>query len=125
MLKPGDELDTDENDNVKNSKNLNQASLFNKFKSKMGFANTQQQQPVDDDVGNKKRIDENDGEIDVHDDGDVFESRKNSVEELKQRSYSDLKRDFQLGDIMDFVHKGIDTIIDDDVTKRFTTEGIF
>jgi glycerol-3-phosphate O-acyltransferase 3/4 len=41
---------------------------------------------------------------------------------IKTRSMSDIKRNFQLSDIIDFVHKGIDTIIDDDVTKRFTTE---
>jgi len=40
----------------------------------------------------------------------------------KQRSYSDIKRDFQLSDICDFVHKGLEAIIDDEVTKRFTTE---
>jgi len=40
----------------------------------------------------------------------------------RPRTISDIKRDFQLGDIMEFVHKGLETIIDDDVTKRFTTE---
>lgn len=40
----------------------------------------------------------------------------------RPRTISDIKRDFQLGDIMDFVHQGMETIIDDQVTKRFTTE---
>lgn len=40
----------------------------------------------------------------------------------RPRTLSDLKRDFQLGDIIDFVHQGMNTIIDDEVTKRFTTE---
>lgn len=40
----------------------------------------------------------------------------------RSRTISDIKRDFQLGDIIEFVHRGIETIIDDDVTKRFTTE---
>jgi len=40
----------------------------------------------------------------------------------RPRTISDIKRDFQLGDIIEFVHKGMETIIDDDVTKRFTTE---
>ncbi len=38
------------------------------------------------------------------------------------RTLSDLRRNFQLGDIIDFVHNGLESIIDDDVTKRFTTE---
>ena len=42
---------------------------------------------------------------------------------LTNRSLSDLKRNFQLDDVLDFVNKGISDIIDDDVTKRFTTEG--
>ena len=42
---------------------------------------------------------------------------------VKPRSFSDIKKNFQLEDIIDFVYKGIDTIIDDNVTKRFTTEG--
>jgi len=40
----------------------------------------------------------------------------------RPRTISDIKRDFQLGDIIDFVHQGLETIIDDQVTKRFTTE---
>lgn len=40
----------------------------------------------------------------------------------KPRTLSDLKRNFQMGDIMDFVHHGLETIVDDQVTKRFTTE---
>ncbi|CAF0732979.1 unnamed protein product [Brachionus calyciflorus] len=40
----------------------------------------------------------------------------------KQRTLSDMKRDFQLDDITDFVHQGLQSIIDDQVTKRFTTE---
>lgn len=40
----------------------------------------------------------------------------------RPRTISDIKRDFQLGDVIDFVYKGMETIIDDDVTKRFTTE---
>lgn len=41
---------------------------------------------------------------------------------VKERRLSDMKRDFELSDVIDFVHKGLETIIDDDVTKRFTTE---
>jgi glycerol-3-phosphate O-acyltransferase 3/4 len=41
---------------------------------------------------------------------------------VKERRLSDMKRDFELSDVVDFVHKGLETIIDDDVTKRFTTE---
>lgn len=43
---------------------------------------------------------------------------------LKQRgrTLSDLRKNFQLGDIIDFVHNGLESIVDDDVTKRFTTE---
>jgi glycerol-3-phosphate O-acyltransferase 3/4 len=40
----------------------------------------------------------------------------------RSRTLSDFKRDFQLGDIIEFVHNGLDAIVDDDVTKRFTTE---
>lgn len=43
-------------------------------------------------------------------------------EPIKARSLSDMKRDFQLGDITDFVNQGLQSIIDDQVTKRFTTE---
>ena len=35
---------------------------------------------------------------------------------------SDLRKNFQLGDIIDFVHNGLESIVDDDVTKRFTTK---
>lgn len=41
---------------------------------------------------------------------------------IKKRTLSDIKRDFQLGDVVGFVNKGLQSIIDDDVTKRFTTE---
>lgn len=34
----------------------------------------------------------------------------------------ELKRDFELGDVSDFVRQGLQAIIDDQVTKRFTTE---
>jgi len=40
----------------------------------------------------------------------------------RARSLSDIKRDFQFGDVIDFVNRGLQTIIDDEVTKRFTTE---
>lgn len=49
-------------------------------------------------------------------------STENDSNSQRLRSLSDIKRDFQLGDIIEFVHRGIETIIDDDVTKRFTTE---
>ena len=32
------------------------------------------------------------------------------------------KKPFELGDVIEFVHRGLETIIDDNVTKRFTTE---
>lgn len=52
---------------------------------------------------------------------------KNQTHEIsdpaaRMRSMSDIRRDFQLGDVIDFVQKGVQTIIDDEVTKRFTTE---
>jgi glycerol-3-phosphate O-acyltransferase 3/4 len=45
-----------------------------------------------------------------------------SENSVRPRTISDIKRDFQLGDIMEFVHEGLETIVDDQVTKRFTTE---
>jgi glycerol-3-phosphate O-acyltransferase 3/4 len=46
----------------------------------------------------------------------------NSPIKQRGRTLSDLRRNFQLGDVIDFVHNGLESIIDDDVTKRFTTE---
>lgn len=47
---------------------------------------------------------------------------KDKRSDQRARTLSDFKRDFQLGDILEFVHNGLDAIVDDDVTKRFTTE---
>lgn len=43
---------------------------------------------------------------------------------LKQRgrTLSELRKNFQLGDVIDFVHNGLESIVDDEVTKRFSTD---
>ena len=50
------------------------------------------------------------------------------LEENDERIIAAVKKDddgkhkFELGDIVEFVQRGMQTIIDDEVTKRFTTE---
>ncbi len=53
-------------------------------------------------------------------------SKKSDDCHARQQNASDSvtgKKSFHLGDIIGFVNKGVDSIIDDNVTKRFTTEG--
>lgn len=93
----------DEQNSCENDFNNNK-SMFDKLKSKIGFSNHS-----------------------VHEDK-IKENHQISVSQSssplkKPRSASDIKRDFQIDDIIDFVNKGINTIVDDEVTKRFTTEG--
>jgi hypothetical protein len=52
----------------------------------------------------------------------VNTSPPTSSKAVRYRSLSDLKRDFELSDVIQFVHNGLESIIDDEVTKRFTTE---
>ena len=40
----------------------------------------------------------------------------------KNRSFDSLKNDFILSDCLDFVHAGVEAIIEDEVTQRFVAE---
>lgn len=40
----------------------------------------------------------------------------------RNRSFDSLKREFELGDCLDFVHAGMEAIIEDEVTQRFVAE---
>ena len=40
----------------------------------------------------------------------------------RNRSYDSLKREFELGDCLDYVHAGMEAIIEDEVTQRFVAE---
>lgn len=138
-LNQSDELSDDQirdkNDNLKVFKNLNhldanettttttttyKQKLFEKFKTKIGLGNAttppSSSSETPKNSSPSKRINEkNDQQTPIASDEECLQT--------KSRSYSDIKRDFQLGDVMDFVRNGIDSIIDDNVTKRFTTEG--
>ena len=96
------------------TKNSEDESFLKKIKKKIGFSPN-----IIEDSGNNNDVDY---ELDNEDSDE--ERNDQPAPTIKTRSMSDIKRNFQLGDIIDFVHKGIDTIIDDDVTKRFTTEGL-
>lgn len=51
-----------------------------------------------------------------------FHESYSDVDLAAKNTTEHVKRDFQLYDIIDFVQKGMNAIIDDEVTKRFTTE---
>lgn len=40
----------------------------------------------------------------------------------RNRSFNSLQRDFILSDCLDFVHAGMEAIIEDEVTQRFVAE---
>ncbi|KAG1657698.1 Glycerol-3-phosphate acyltransferase 4 [Nymphon striatum] len=39
------------------------------------------------------------------------------------KSFTELKKEFHLSDSLDYIKHGVETIIDDEVTKRFSAEG--
>ena len=122
-------------DGTSNSKEHSQSSFLDNMKKIVGMSSNK---IVESRANDSKRTTmssihgENDEIIDYELDNDDEEDEDsvsnstvpNDLITSKPRSLSDIKRNFQLDDIIDFVHKGIDTIIDDDVTKRFTTEGL-
>ncbi len=88
----------DANDNfTKVDEQLTIDNMLDKFKSKIGIS---------------KRVDDN-----------STSSNNNSKQQNANSCLNSDKKNFHLGDIIGFVNKGIGSIIDDDVTKRFTTEG--
>jgi hypothetical protein len=64
----------------------------------------------------------NDRKRTISDSSTVSTSPSTSSKPVRYRSLSDIKRDFELSDVIQFVHNGLESIIDDEVTKRFTTE---
>ena len=80
----------------------------------------------------KKDLDEidkqNNNYLKSHNEKDETDSAKvDDQQQVRQRVVKknedkSEKREFELGDIVEFVQRGMQTIIDDEVTKRFTTE---
>lgn len=54
--------------------------------------------------------------------GDLHEGEEAPSSIPRNPSFGSLKREFELGDCLDFVHAGVEAIIEDEVTQRFVAE---
>lgn len=86
-------------------------------------------QRIDHELLNKKNSENND-EDDTEDsetattlDGDLIQSRQIDCDTSIENLIDYEKRNFHLSDVCDFIKRGMQAIVDDEVTIRFDTEG--